>query len=202
MARHVSLPGQMESQQLPPLEQSDDRAAYEGDCFSPDFNEVVRGIVRSKGVDISYEQAAELWDAWNLGGLMLGRTMFDDAYQTLDWLRDRGYRLGCVTNRVFGGPRFVEEMQELGLDKYFESTAVSCDVGYMKPHPKCYEYTLNEICIITRAAGVRSFEYGRRTWTARAASLCCCSSAEFRPAVAAVRAEARPLQPHRPTIRR
>jgi len=30
MARHVSLPGQMESQQLPPLEQSDDRAAYEG----------------------------------------------------------------------------------------------------------------------------------------------------------------------------
>ena len=122
-----------------------DRAAYEGDCVSPDFNEVVRGIVRSKGVDVSYEQAAELWDAWNLGGLMLGRTMFDDAYQTLDWLRDRGYRLGCVTNRVFGGPRFVEEMQELGLDKYFESTAVSCDVGYMKPHPKCYEYTLNEM---------------------------------------------------------
>jgi putative hydrolase of the HAD superfamily len=122
-----------------------DRAAYESDCVSPDFNEVVRQIVAEKGVDVTYEQAADLWDAWNLGGLMLGRTMFEDAYQTLDWLRDRGLRLGCVTNRVFGGPRFVEEMQELGLDKYFESTAVSCDIGYMKPHPKSYQYTLDEM---------------------------------------------------------
>ena len=60
-----------------------DRAAYESDCVSPDFNEVVRGIVAEKGLDISYEQAAQLWDAWNLGGLMLGRAMFEDAYQTL-----------------------------------------------------------------------------------------------------------------------
>src|SRR6187549_3080316 len=29
-ARNVSLPGQMESEQLPPLEQSEDRSAYEG----------------------------------------------------------------------------------------------------------------------------------------------------------------------------
>jgi putative hydrolase of the HAD superfamily len=127
-----------------------DRAAYEGDLISPDFNEAVRQIVAEKGVDISYEQAAQLWDAWNLGGLMLGRTMFDDAYWTLDWLRERGIRIGCVTNRVFGGPRFVEEMQELGLDKYFESTAVSCDIGYMKPHPKSYQYTLEEMGIDPR----------------------------------------------------
>jgi putative hydrolase of the HAD superfamily len=122
-----------------------DRAAYESDCVSPDFNEVVRRIIAEKGLEVSYEQAAQMWDAWNLGGKVLGRTMFDDAYRTLDWLRDRGVRIGCVTNRVFGGPRFLEEMRELGLDKYFESTAVSCDVGYMKPHPKCYEYTLEEM---------------------------------------------------------
>ena len=33
----------------------------------------------------------------------------------------------------------------MGLDKYFESVAVSCDIGYMKPHPKCYQYTLDEM---------------------------------------------------------
>ncbi len=122
-----------------------DRAAYEADCVSPDFNQVVRGVANGMGLDISYEQGAALWDAWNLGGITLGRTMYDGAYQTLDWLRDHGYRIGCVTNRVFGGPRFVEELQELGLDKYFESTAVSCDMGYMKPHPKIFEYALNEM---------------------------------------------------------
>jgi FMN phosphatase YigB (HAD superfamily) len=124
-----------------------DRAAYESDCVSPDFNEVVRGIARGMGLNITYEQGAQLWDAWNLGGQMLGRTMFDDAFRTLDWLREHGLRIGCVTNRVFGGPRFAEELRELGLDTYFESVAVSCDIGFMKPHARCYEYTLNEMRI-------------------------------------------------------
>lgn len=124
-----------------------DRAAYESDCVSPDFNAVVRDIARGMGLDIDYDQGVALWDAWNLGGLTLGRTMFDDAYETLDWLREHGYRIGCVTNRVFGGPRFVEEMRELRLDGYFESTAVSCDLGYMKPHPKIFEHVLTEMKI-------------------------------------------------------
>ena len=122
-----------------------DRAAYESDCVSPDFNDVVRGIGAGMGLDINYDQGAQLWDAWNLGGLTLGRTMFDDAYETLDWLRDHGVRLGCITNRVFGGPRFAEEMQELGLDRYFETTLVSCDVGYMKPHPRIFQQALEEM---------------------------------------------------------
>lgn len=124
-----------------------DRAAYESDCVSPDFNQVVRGIAAEKGLHIDYEQAVALWDAWNIGGLALGRTMFADAYETLDWLRERGIRLGCVTNRVFGGPRFDEELRQLGLDRYFEATAVSCDVGYMKPHPRIFEHVLGEMCV-------------------------------------------------------
>ncbi|MBI5283601.1 MAG: HAD family hydrolase [Chloroflexi bacterium] len=122
-----------------------DRGAYESDCVSPDFNQVVREIAAGMGLEISYEQGAQLWDAWNIGGLTLGRTMFDDAFETLDWLRARGIRIGCVTNRVFGGPRFAEELRELGLDRYFESTAVSCDMGYMKPHPKIFEQVLQEM---------------------------------------------------------
>lgn len=127
-----------------------DRAAYESDCVSPDFNEVVRQIAAASGLEIDYAQATRLWDAWNLGGLTLGRTMFDDAFSTLDWLRDHGCRLGCVTNRVFGGPRFVEELHELGLDRYFDATAVSCDIGYMKPHPKIFEHVFEAMQIEPR----------------------------------------------------
>ncbi len=127
-----------------------DRAAYESDCVSPDFNEVVRGIAGEMGLEIDYERATALWDAWNIGGLKLGRSMYDDAFPMLDWLRDHGYRIGCVTNRVFGGPRFTEELRELTLDTYFESTAVSCDLGYMKPHAKAYEYVFDEMKIDPR----------------------------------------------------
>jgi HAD superfamily hydrolase (TIGR01549 family) len=127
-----------------------DRAAYESDCVSPDFNAVVRDIVAGMGLQVSHEQAAQLWDAWNIGGLQLGRTMFDDAFPTLDWLRSAGIRIGCVTNRVFGGPRFTEELRELGLDRYFEATAVSCDLGYMKPHPKIFEHVFDAMQIDPR----------------------------------------------------
>jgi HAD superfamily hydrolase (TIGR01549 family) len=127
-----------------------DRAAYESDCLSPDFNETVRQIAAAKALALTYEQGAQLWDAWNIGGLTLGRTMFEDAYETLDWLRGRGIRIGCVTNRVFGGPRFAEELRELRLDTYFESVAVSCDMGYMKPHAKCFQYALDEMQIDAR----------------------------------------------------
>jgi HAD superfamily hydrolase (TIGR01549 family) len=122
-----------------------DRAAYESDCISPDFTAAVREIAARMGLEISYEQAAELWDAWNLGGLTLGRTLFEDTYETLDWLRDHGVRIGCVTNRVFGGPRFHEELRELRLDQYFETTLVSCDFGYMKPHPKIFERAIADL---------------------------------------------------------
>jgi FMN phosphatase YigB (HAD superfamily) len=124
-----------------------DRAAYESTCISPDFNAVVREIAGGMGLQLSYEQAAQLWDAWNLGGTTLGRTMYPDAFETLDWLRDHGIRIGCVTNRVFGGPRFTEELRELALDRYFESTAVSCDMGYMKPHPRIFEHVFAEMGI-------------------------------------------------------
>lgn len=127
-----------------------DRAAYESDCISPDFNQVVREIAGGMGLDITYEQGAQLWDAWNLGGLKLGRTMFDDAFPLLDWLKEHDYRIGCVTNRVFGGQRFAEELRELGLDRYFEATAVSCDLGYLKPHPKIYEWTFEQMGIDAR----------------------------------------------------
>jgi FMN phosphatase YigB (HAD superfamily) len=127
-----------------------DRAAYEGDCVSPDFTKAVQDIAGEAGLPITYEQAARLWDAWNLGGMLLGRKLFDDAYSTLDWLKERGVRLGCVTNRVFGGPRFADELQELGLDRYFESVGVSCDAGYMKPHPALYQRVIDEMGIDPR----------------------------------------------------
>jgi len=127
-----------------------DRAAYESDCVSPDFVEVVRGIAAASGLALDRERAERLWDAWNLGGMLLGRTLFHDTYPVLDWLQERGIRVGCVTNRVFGGPRFDEEMRELQLDRYFEATAVSCDMGYMKPHPMIYQHVLDEMGIDPR----------------------------------------------------
>jgi putative hydrolase of the HAD superfamily len=66
--------------------------------------------------------------------------LFDDTIPTLAALQARGYRLGIVTNRLWGGSDFLEDLRQLGLLRYFDphAIAISADVGVRKPHPDLY----------------------------------------------------------------
>jgi HAD superfamily hydrolase (TIGR01662 family) len=121
--------------------------AFHGDCVDPGYPELCRRVAAKHGLELTPQQGEELWEAWNLGGAFLGRTLFSDALDTLRWLQERGYRLGSVTNRGYGGPRFQQEMRDLGLAALFETVVLSCDVGYMKPHPRIYEAALERMGI-------------------------------------------------------
>lgn len=129
-------------------------AAFHGDCVDPGYPELCRRVARQHGMELTPEQGEELWEAWNLGGKFLGRTLFPDVLDTLRWLRDRGFRLGAVTNRGYGGPRFHEEMRDLGLADLFETVVLSCDAGYMKPHPRIYEATLESMSLDPKATAM------------------------------------------------
>lgn len=122
-----------------------EKRAYETDQVSPDYVAIAHKVARDKGLDIGDDRAEELWHTWNLGGDFFGRRLYDDTIETLEALRSRGFRLACVTNRAFGGPAFVDELDQLGLTPYFQSMAVSCEVGYMKPHKLLFEHALEGI---------------------------------------------------------
>lgn len=126
--------------------------AFHGDCVDPGYPEICRRVAARHEMDITPRQGADLWEAWNLGGRFLGRKLFPDVLDTLRWLRARGFRLGTVTNRGYSGPRFHQEMRDLGLDGLFEATVISCDVGYMKPHPRIFQYTLEAMGVEARGA--------------------------------------------------
>lgn len=90
---------------------------------------------------------------------MLGRRVFEelniripdslpflkDALSTLATLQERGYRLGIVTNRRWGGKALREDLQTLGLLNYFDERgiAVSADLGVRKPTSALFWYALN-----------------------------------------------------------
>jgi putative hydrolase of the HAD superfamily len=122
-----------------------EKRAYETDQVSPDYVAIARKVANDKGLGIGDDRAEELWHTWNLGGDFFGRCLYEDTLETLETLRSRGYRLGCVTNRAFGGPAFVDEVEQLGLTPFFDSLAVSCEVGYMKPHKLLFEHALGEL---------------------------------------------------------
>jgi HAD superfamily hydrolase (TIGR01509 family) len=119
--------------------------AFHGDCVDPGYPELCRRIARSHGMELTPEQGDDLWEAWNLGGLFMNRQAYPDAVPTLSALRDRGFRLASVTNRGYSGPDFWEEVRQLGFGELFETVVVSCDVGYMKPHPRIYEVALDRL---------------------------------------------------------
>jgi len=116
--------------------------AFHGDCVDPGYPGICQRIAAEHDMQLTLEQGAELWEAWNLGGVVLGVTLVPDVLETLRWLRDRGYRIGSVTNRGYSGPLFWEQMNRLGLTEFFEHVVISCDVGYMKPHPRIFHEAL------------------------------------------------------------
>jgi HAD superfamily hydrolase (TIGR01662 family) len=121
--------------------------AFHGDCVDPDYPAICRRVATEHEMDLTPEQANELWEAWNLGGLFLGRELFPDVPHTLAELARRGYRLASITNRGYGGPKFWEEVREFELDRIFEEIVVSCDVGYLKPHPRIYQVALDRLAL-------------------------------------------------------
>jgi HAD superfamily hydrolase (TIGR01549 family) len=119
--------------------------AYWGDLMSPDYPAIAKQVAADKGLLISDEQAVQLWHTWNLGGVFLGRELFPGVIETLRWLKGKGYRVGSVTNRGLGGEPFRQEMRHHGLLDCFEVLSISCEVGWLKPHPRIFEHALQAL---------------------------------------------------------
>ncbi|MCC7354447.1 MAG: HAD-IA family hydrolase [Anaerolineae bacterium] len=65
--------------------------------------------------------------------------LFPDVLPTLATLRERGYRLGIISNWSWELPDLVEG---LGLSPYFEVVTVSARAGASKPHPAIFQQAL------------------------------------------------------------
>ncbi len=121
------------------------RAQIEADATtyrSPDYLAIVRETMAEAGVELSDEQVAQVWEADNVGGPFLGRRIFDDTHETLQWLLDSGFRVGAITNRAHGGATFLDELRYHDLLKFFEVVSSSDQVGWRKPHHAIFDNAL------------------------------------------------------------
>lgn len=121
------------------------RVARSTDLVEPDYGDVAREAARRFGLELERDEGACLLDAAYVSGVEGGKAPFPDALQVLNELRRRGFRLGAVTNRAFGGERFRADLRDAGLDIGWDAEAVSVEVGYLKPHPAIFERALEEL---------------------------------------------------------
>jgi HAD superfamily hydrolase (TIGR01509 family) len=115
--------------------------------IEPDFAQGVVEALQQLGFPpLDREVGAEIFEASRRRSFE-GRVLFEGALSTLAELKRRGFLLGVVTNRSYGGPLFLKEMEKIGLLDYFEerNVAISVDLGIRKPNAKIFMYTLDAL---------------------------------------------------------
>ena len=123
------------------------RRARISDRVEPDYAGVARGALIELGVEVTSSQAGKFIEAIYVSGEDGGKTAYPGARETLQALRGRGFRLGIVTNRAFGGQRFRDDLRIAGLDCAWDCIIVSVEVGYLKPHPAIFRAALDALDI-------------------------------------------------------
>jgi putative hydrolase of the HAD superfamily len=67
-------------------------------------------------------------------------SLYPEAIETVEALRDRGYRTGLISN---WDDRLAGILEGLGLADLLEPMIVSCDVGVEKPDPRIFRIALD-----------------------------------------------------------
>ncbi|MBA2679330.1 MAG: HAD family hydrolase, partial [Ktedonobacteraceae bacterium] len=102
--------------------------------YEPDYGQMINETLPQFGLSELDPSASEaVFEALRIP-IIGTRHLFDDTLSTLHTLKQRGFLLGVVTNRFWGGQPFLADVQKLGLFDYFEpnTMAISADLGIRK----------------------------------------------------------------------
>ena len=115
--------------------------------FEPDFTLATMDALQHIGLpNVTRELGESIYEALRTRTPDI-RVLFEDTLSTLAVLKERGYLLGVVSNRHYGGAPFHEDLREMGLLDYIElrHMAISADLGIRKPNPDIFSHALNSL---------------------------------------------------------
>nr|MBN2276220.1 HAD family hydrolase [candidate division Zixibacteria bacterium] len=72
-------------------------------------------------------------------------SLFADSQHILRELKQRGFKIGLVSNTIFPADYHLDELKKYGLLPYFDFTIFSSSFGFRKPHPSIYQHALKLI---------------------------------------------------------
>lgn len=110
---------------------------------APHLGRVLMQAAAAVGFSPAHLEERRCLEAYNWG-VMEGTAPFPDVIEGLSLLRNRGVRMGVITNAY--APMWLRdyEMAGHGLLEFFSDCRFSAaDVGYLKPHPDIFAAALN-----------------------------------------------------------
>jgi HAD superfamily hydrolase (TIGR01549 family) len=106
------------------------------------FGEAFAGVFKEFGLqqedDLMVFDLEKTWRAH-----IESARLFPDALPVLKALKQKGFRLGLVSNCQWFQTR--ELLQRLGLSEFFDGISFSFEVGSLKPEPKIFQDCLRQV---------------------------------------------------------
>lgn len=92
--------------------------------------------------DFQVQQRKEIIDqligVWNKNKLLA--TLYPDTEETLRLLKNKGVKIGLLSNTPMDSGRFI--IKKFDLEKYFDVVHLSCETGLVKQHPQSFQAML------------------------------------------------------------
>jgi putative hydrolase of the HAD superfamily len=106
---------------------------YSRDGWRDLVRQTFSGISNPDSFFLELYERFEQPDAWHI---------YDDVRPTLEMLRNKGFRLGIISN---WDERLGPLLRNLGLAKYFDVITISVEAGATKPAPQIFQQTLEKL---------------------------------------------------------
>jgi putative hydrolase of the HAD superfamily len=103
------------------------------------------------GVQVPRELAQEIHEL-EYRAVVSERTIPPENLQALGELRDRGLKLGLVSNAHFLPALMLEDFERLGFARYMDAIVTSSEFGLRKPHRAIFERLLGELGVAPEEA--------------------------------------------------
>ncbi|MCI0531226.1 MAG: HAD-IA family hydrolase [candidate division Zixibacteria bacterium] len=71
--------------------------------------------------------------------------LIDGAREMLEEFKQKGLKIGLISNSSFPAEFHLREMEQFGIAGYFDFTVFSSDFGYRKPHKELFNLALGKL---------------------------------------------------------
>ena len=122
------------------------RLAREGTLEEIDYPALVRDALAEAGIEVDDDELARYLEAEH-AAWEPARALAPAAHALLDALRERGLRLGLVSNAVDPPWLLHRDLERYGVAGRLDVAVFSSEVGWRKPHPAIFERALGALAV-------------------------------------------------------
>jgi putative hydrolase of the HAD superfamily len=112
---------------------------------------LVRRLLGEEGIEVSDAELVRFLEAeheaWSPA-----RQLATTTHALLEALRDRGLKVGLVSNALDPPDLLHRDLEQLGVAQRLDVAVFSSEVGWRKPHPAIFERALDAIGVAARDA--------------------------------------------------